>query len=140
MDTKFHITTDKSTLDIDMIVGYLSDRSYWAKGRSRETIEKSIDNSVCFGVYDHENKQVGFGRVVTDFCVLAWLMDVFILEEYRSRGLGKMLMQEILSYKEFEGIRRWALGTKDAHSLYKRFGFKPIEKPENMMDRIIETM
>ena len=89
MQTTFYISTDKSLLDIDTIHDFLSNRSYWAKGRSRETVEKSIAGSMCFGVFDAENKQAGFARVVTDYAMFAWLLDVFILEDYRGKGLGK---------------------------------------------------
>ena len=137
MQANYHVSTDRSKLDLNTIIDYLSNRSYWAKGRTRETIEKSIANSTCFGLYDLENKQVGFARVVTDFCVFAWLMDVFILEEFRDKGLGKMLMKEIIEFEDFQGIRRWGLGTRDAHKLYEKFGFQLIDKPENMMERVL---
>ncbi|MCW3105881.1 MAG: GCN5-related N-acetyltransferase [Segetibacter sp.] len=134
MENNFYISTDKSKLDVNLISDFLSNRSYWAKGRSKETIEKSINNSICFGVYNSMHEQVGFARVVTDFAVLAWLMDVFILEEYRGKGLGKMLMKEIMAFNELQGIKKWGLGTRDAHGLYEKFGFKSLSKPETMME------
>ena len=88
---EFYTSTDKSKLDIDLIADFLSNRSYWARGRSREKIERSIRNTLCFGVYDENNKQVGFARVLSDFAVFAWIMDVFILEQYRGRGVGKVV-------------------------------------------------
>lgn len=137
MESPFYISTDKTQLDIDMIADFLSNRSYWAKGRSRDTIEKSIANSLSFGLYDPAGRQVGFARVVTDYCVFAWLMDVFILEEYRGKGLGVMLVKGILERDELQGIRRWALGTRDAHQLYEKFGFKALATPANTMERLL---
>ena len=104
-----------------------------------ETVRRSIQNSLCFGLYLQEGKQVGFARVVTDYAVFAWLMDVFILEEYRKKGLGKMLMKYIMEFPALQGLRRWGLGTEDAHGLYKQFGFTPLEKPQNIMEKIDET-
>lgn len=134
MENIFYISTDKSQLDIDVIFDYLSNHSYWAQGRSRETIEKSIANSLCFGVYDDENKQVGFARIVSDLAVFAWLMDVFILPACQGKGLGKLLMAEIINHKDLQTVKRWGLGTKDAHGLYEQFGFSQLAKPENMME------
>ncbi len=95
------ISTDKQLLDIAVIHDFLSNRSYWGHGRSMETVSKSIEHSLCFGVYTQsEGKQAGFARVVTDFTIFAWVMDVFILEEYRGNGLGKLLMQSIRNYPE----------------------------------------
>ena len=132
------ISTDKQKLDIQIIHNYLSKESYWAKGRSMETVQRSIDNSLCFGVYT-ENKQVGFARVVTDYAVFAWLLDVFILPEYQGKGYGKKLMQTIMTHEKLQGLRRWGLGTDDAHELYKQFGFTPLNKPENMMEILSKT-
>ena len=134
MENRFHISTDKTLLDIDVIFDYLSNHSYWAKGRSRETIQKSIDNSICFGVYNEGNKQVGFARVVSDLSVFAWLMDLFILPASQGNGLGKLLMTEIMTFKDLESVKKWGLGTKDAHGLYEKFGFKVLAKPENIME------
>lgn len=136
MSTQFFISTDKSKLDLGLITDFLNHKSYWAKTRSKSTIEKSIANSFCFGVFDKENKQIGFARVITGFAVFAWLLDVFILEEYQGKGLGKMLMQEIMSNEDLQGIRRWGLGTNDAHGLYKKFGFLPLSSPSDMMEKI----
>ena len=137
MENTFYISTDKSQLDVDTILDYLSNHSYWAKGRSRETIEKSVENSLCFGVYDLANKQVGFARIVTDYAIFAWLMDVFILPDYQGKGLGKLLMSEIMGHKDLQGLKRWGLGTNDAHGLYEKFGFTQLSKPQNMMEFII---
>lgn len=136
MTRQFYVSTDKTKLDIDLIVNFLNNKSYWAKNRSKATIEKSIMNSVCFGVFDQEDRQVGFARVITDFAVFAWILDVFILQEYQSKGLGKFLMQEIISHNDLNGISRWGLGTKDAHGLYQKFGFKSLSNPKDMMEKI----
>jgi N-acetylglutamate synthase-like GNAT family acetyltransferase len=136
MNTNFYISTDKSQLDVDLIYDFLSNQSYWARGRSRETVERSIENSLCFGVYDLEKRQIGFARVISDFAVFAWLLDVFILEEYRGNGLGKMLITAIMAHEDFKGVKRWGLGTKDAHGLYEQYGFKPLSKPEMMMELV----
>ena len=135
-EENYFISTDKSKLDVEMIQDFLTNRSYWAKGRPVETIRKSIEHSLCFGLYNREGKQLGFGRVVTDFAVFAWILDVFILEEYRGKGLGKMLMEYIMVHPELQGLKRLGLGTHDAHGLYEKFGFKPLEKPETWMEKV----
>jgi GNAT superfamily N-acetyltransferase len=135
MIPEFYISTDKSKLDLNVIEDYLTNHSYWAKGRSLSTIEKSIANSLCFGVYTDKYQQVGFARVVSDFAVFAWILDVFILESYRKKGLGKLLMQEIVNYPELQGLQRWGLGTNDAHGLYEKFGFKIMAHPDHMMEK-----
>ena len=137
MTSPYYISTDKSKLDREVIFDYLSNQSYWAKGRSMEAVEKTIKNSLCFGVYDAQNKQVGFARVVTDYTIFAWLMDVFILSDCQGKGLGKMLMAEIMAHKDLQEIKRWGLATNDAHDLYKKFGFNELSKPQNMMEFII---
>lgn len=132
---EFYVSTDKSNLDIDMIVSFLAKRSYWAKGRTREKIVKSIEHSLCFGVFTGEGKQVAFARVLSDFSVFAWIMDVFVLEEYRGRGLGKLLMAGIMEHPELQSLERWGLGTKDAHGLYEQFGFHRLKTPETKMEK-----
>ncbi|UOB17557.1 GNAT family N-acetyltransferase [Abyssalbus ytuae] len=127
------ISTDKKKLDIDLIHKYLSKESYWAKGRDIEIVKRSIDNSLCFGLYI-SNKQIGFARVVSDYSVFAWIMDVFILKNYRGKGYGKKLMKVIMTHKKLQNLQRWGLGTDDAHGLYEQFGFKLLSKPENMME------
>ena len=132
----FYISTDKSKLDLNVIEDYLSNHSYWAKGRSRNTIERSIANSLCFGVYSAEHKQVGFARVVSDLAVFAFILDVFILDRYQRQGLGKLLMQGIIDHPELQGMQRWGLGTLDAHGLYEKFGFRIAAHPERVMEII----
>lgn len=133
MNKKFSISTDKSKLDIQLIHHYLSEQSYWARGRSFETVLKSIENSLCFGVYYGE-QQIGFARVVSDFAVFAWIMDVFILNDYQKRGLGKKLINTIMKHEKLQNLQRWGLATNDAHGLYAKFGFKALAKPECMME------
>lgn len=130
----FFISTDRNRLDREMIHDFLSRRSYWAKGRELDVINRGIDNSLSFGIYNDE-QQVGFARVVTDYATFAWLADVFVLEEYRGRGLGKWLIEVILAHPQLQGFRRWALSTKDAHDLYRGFGFNELARPERWMER-----
>lgn len=135
MNSEIIISTKKSALDIDCIYNYLNIQSYWAQGRSKNTISKSIDNSLCFGVYDGV-KQVGFARVVTDFAVFAWIMDVFIIDSYQGQGLGKRLMHEIISHPDLQGLQRIGLATDDAHGLYEKFGFSIVQMPEKLMEKV----
>ncbi len=133
MEKDFYISTNKSKLDIPLIHSFLTNESYWAKGRSLDTVRKTIENSLCFGVYK-EDEQVGFARVVTDYAVFAWIMDVFILPEYRKLGLGKKLMEAIMSHEYLRNLYRWGLATEDAHSLYEKYGFRQIKKPGIFME------
>ena len=135
MESDFTISTDKNKLDIDAIHDYLCNRSYWGQGRTIETVQKSIDNSLCFGVYDKNTHFIGFARVVTDYTVFAYLMDLFILESYRKLGLGKMLVDHIVNDDSFKDIRFWRLDTMDAHDLYRKFGFKEPARPEGIMEK-----
>lgn len=135
MENGFTISTDKTKLDIVAIHDYLSNRSYWGQGRTIEIVQKSIDHSLCFGMYDKDNHLVGFARVVTDYTVFAYLMDLFILEPYRNCGLGKMLVNHIVNDAAFKNILFWRLDTKDAHELYRKYGFTEPAMPERMMER-----
>jgi len=130
----YEISTDKSRLDLELIHNYLSNDSYWATGRSREVVERSIENSLPFGIYT-QNGQVGFARIVTDYATFAWVADVFVLPEHRGRGLSKWLMEVIIAHPRLQGFRRWVLSTKDAHGLYEKFGFIPLHRPERGMER-----
>ncbi len=132
------VSTDKSRLNISVIHNFLS-HSYWAENIPIELLKKAIENSLCFGVYNGK-AQVGFARVITDFSTFAYLADVFIIEEERGRGLSKFLMECILKHKELQGLRNFCLMTKDAHSLYARYGFKNIANPENFMANKIENI
>jgi len=120
----YSISTDKTKFDIKTIHGFLS-HSYWAENIPVETVQRSIEGSLCFGVFDGE-KQVGFARMITDKATFAYLADVFIVEAYRGRGLSKWLMEVIMTYSELQGLRRMMLATRDAHDLYKQFGFSPL--------------
>jgi len=126
------ISTDKTKLDVPFIHDYLSNESYWAKNIPVDVVKKSIEGSFCFGLYDKE-KQVGFARVITDHATFGYLADVFIIEEYRGKGLSKWLMTEIMKYPSLQGFRRWMLATRDAHGLYRQFGFEPLDMPERIM-------
>ena len=129
------ISTDKARLDLDMIHHFLSEASYWARGRASATVEKAIENSLCFGVYVR-NEQVGFARVVTDGATFAWLCDLFILETHRGQGLGKRLVEYIVGYPELRDLRLFLLATADAHELYSRYGgFVPLQDVQKWMMR-----
>jgi GNAT superfamily N-acetyltransferase len=134
MNGDYIISTDKAKLEIDIIHDFLSNRSYWAKGRSLEIVRRSIDHSLCFGAYDQADRQVGFARVITDFAVLAYLLDVFVLEDHRGRGVGKLLVKSIVEHPDLKGVRVWRLDTQDAHGLYKKFGFTDIKFPDRVME------
>ena len=128
----FTISTDPARLDLDTICLFLA-RSYWASDRPRETTLRAIEHSLCFGMYDGE-QQIGFTRVVTDYATFAWLADVFIAEEYRGRGLGKWLVEVVLSHPDVQSVPRWFLAPRDAHELYRRFGFTALTAPERRME------
>ncbi len=127
------ISTEVERLDVDLIHRFLSEESYWARGRAREVTQRAIDHSICFGAYV-DGRQVGFARVVTDRATFAWLADVFILDDYRGRGYGKTLVAAVLNHPDLRGLRRWLLATKDAHGLYAPYGFAPVP-PERFMER-----
>jgi GNAT superfamily N-acetyltransferase len=129
----YTISTARERLDLDVIHGYL-DRSYWAAGRSRAKVAQSIEQSLPFGLY-HGGEQIGFARVVTDHVVLAFLADVFVLEAHRGQGLGVWLVETITTLPELLHVRRWLLGTRDAHALYRKFGFAE-PAPGVLMQRI----
>lgn len=130
---EFIISTDKSRLDIEMIHRFLSNDAYWSKNIPKSVVERSIANAFCFGVY-LGNQQVGFAKVITDYATIAYLGDVFILPEWRGRGLSVWLMETIMYHPELQGLRRWILLTSDAHRLYEKFGWKQIEDPTKWMD------
>ena len=131
----FEISTDKSKLDIAFIHAYLSQETYWAKNIPLELVQKSIEGAVCFGVY-HHHKQIGFARMITDCATFGYLADVFIIDSYRGKGISKWLMEEIVEYPAFAPLRRWMLATRDAHGLYRQFGFTQLDKPERIMQRL----
>ncbi len=124
-------SNDIKKTDLDVIYNFLAG-SYWAKDLSRRKIKKSIGNSYCVALYHYE-RQIGFARVVTDFSRFAYLADVFIVEEYQGKGLGKFMLKCILEDPNLKDVNRWLLSTQDAHGLYKKFGFGKLEKPQNFM-------
>jgi GNAT superfamily N-acetyltransferase len=131
--TPIEISTDQDRLDVDMIHVYLANDSYWVPGISRSSVEKCIKHSLCFGAYA-DGRQIAFARIVTDYVRYAHLMDVFVLQEFRGRGIGKLLMSNILSHPELRTIARYTLGTNDAHGLYAQFGFTSFANPERQME------
>ena len=123
----YHISTDTSLLDIEMVHNYLSLESYWAKDIPIDIVKRSIANSLCFGLYG-EGRQVGFARVISDRATFAYLGDVFIVQEHRGKGLSTWLLQTIHQHPDLQGLRRWMLGTRDAHGLYEKFGWTILDE------------
>lgn len=130
------ISTENSKLDVELIHSFLT-KTYWAKGRSLEEVKTSIDNSLNFGVY-LEDKQIGFARVCTDYTVFTYLMDVFVLPEFRGQGISKLLMEFIINEPKLEQCRTWLLKTKDAHSLYQQFGYSGLKNPDLVMEKLLK--
>src|SRR5687768_8766345 len=131
---EFLISTDKNLLDTDSVQRFLAEESYWARDRSFEQTVTAIENSICFGLYT-EDRQIGFARVVSDKATFAYIGDVYVIEEFRGRGLSKWLMEVIVGHPELQGLRRWVLATKDAHGLYEQFGFAELRFPERWMEK-----
>lgn len=127
------VSSDRAKLDAQLIYKFLS-TSYWAEGITEEVVVRSINNSLCFGVFAGA-QQVGFARVITDYATFAYLADVFIVESHRGLGLAKFLLECILKRSDLQGLRRWTLATRDAHGLYEQFGFAPLRRPERFMER-----
>lgn len=138
IENGFVFSDDANRIDRLAIHKYLSTESYWAKGIPMETVNRSIDNSICFGVYK-DGEQMGFARWITDKATFGYLADVYILEPYRGLGLSKKLMTLMLFHKDLQGLRRYMLATADAQGLYAQFGFKPLEHPERMMAVVIKN-
>jgi GNAT superfamily N-acetyltransferase len=129
---EFTVSTDPALIELDLVHGFLTN-SYWAKDIPREVVARSIENSLCFGLYS-QGKQVGFARVISDYATYAYIGDVFVLESFRCQGLGKWLMECIMQHPRLQGLRRWSLITRDAHGLYAQLGFEPLKKPQNCME------
>ncbi len=129
----FFISTDPTTLDVPMIHDFLTNRSYWAAGRPLEVVRRALEKSLCFGLYERQ-RQVGLARLVTDRATFGWLCDVFVLEDYRGRGLAKWLIECVLAHPAVKGLRRVLLATRDAHGLYERFGFTPLADPTRFLE------
>ena len=128
----FEVSTDPARLQVEMVHEFLTN-SYWAKGIPMSTVRRSIENSICFGLY-FSSQQIGFARAISDCATFAYLADVFILPAYRGRGLSKWLMECILAHPELQGLRRWILATRDAHGLYAHYGFTPMGNPQRWME------
>ena len=131
---EFIISTARARLQIAVIHKFLSEESYWAKERTLAQTKTAIKNSLPFGVYRGEN-QIGLARVVSDFATFAYLGDVYILEEFRGRGLSKWLMETIINHPDLQNLRRWILATRDAHTLYRKFGFSALRFPDRWMEK-----
>jgi len=129
----FSISTDTAKLDITSIHQFLSTKAYWSLNIPKEKVAQSIQNSLCFGVYD-EGKQIGFARIISDYTTIAYLGDVYIFEAYRGKGLSKWLMETIMTHPDLQGLRRWILLTGDAHELYRKFGWSEISDPSKWME------
>jgi N-acetylglutamate synthase-like GNAT family acetyltransferase len=128
----YRISTDPADFDLDAIHAYLV-RAYWSQGIPRKTMERAVDNSLCFALL-HGKDQVGFARVVTDSATFAYLCDVYILEDHRGKGLSKWLMECLMGHPSLQGLRRFSLATRDAHGLYRQFGFRDLIKPDLIME------
>jgi GNAT superfamily N-acetyltransferase len=134
INDEYLISDDSSRLDVSFIHNFLANESYWAKNIPIAIVEKSIANSLCFGLY-HKQQQIGFARLVTDKATFAYLADVFIVPQYRGRGLSRWLIETIHAHSELQTLRRWMLGTRDAHGLYKKFGWTSLAEPERFMQK-----
>lgn len=134
MDDQYKISADKSLLNVALIHQFLGQESYWAQNIPVETVQRSIDSSLCFGIYQGD-QQVGFARIISDQATFAYLADVFVLPEHRGKGLSKRLLETISNWPSLQGLRRWILVTRDAHTLYEQFGFTALDKPDFFMQR-----
>lgn len=135
METTICVSTDKQKLNLPFIQNFLKD-IYWAAGRTIDEVQKTIDSSVCFGIY-LDDVQIGFGRVITDYVVFAYMMDVFIAEEHRGKGYSSALISAMMEEPSLKEVKIWRLATRDAHFLYEKFGFKALAYPERMMEKIV---
>jgi len=129
------VSDDKNLLDFETIHRYLSEESYWGKGVPREVMARAIEHSICFGAYD-AGKQVGFARVITDCATFAYLADVFVLPSHQGQGVARAIMAAVDNHPELQRLRRWHLVTRDAHSLYRQFGWRELATPERHMERV----
>ncbi len=130
---EFTVTCDPDKQDLDVIHGFLT-RSYWARGIPKETVARSVAGSLCFALL-YKSKQIGFARVISDLATVAYLADVFVLAEYRGRGLSKWLIECVTAHPDLQGLRRWMLATSEAHGLYEKYGFTALSKPSLFMER-----
>lgn len=130
----FLLTTDKSKMDLQAIHHFLANHSYWVPNIPFEIVKKSFENSLTFGII-HDKKQIAYARVISDYATIAYLGDVYVLDEYRGKGLSKWLMETIINHPELNNLRRWILLTLDAHKLYEKYGWKSIAVPERWMEK-----
>jgi GNAT superfamily N-acetyltransferase len=128
------ISTDKAELDVPLIHGFLAEQSTWAKGMPLGTVQRAIDNSLCFGGY-LGSSQVAFARVIPDYATFGNLVDVFVLPAHRGHGFSKAITQAVLDHPQLQGLRRFTLATGDAHGLYAQFGFTSPLRPQSLMER-----
>ncbi len=135
----YKISANKNDLDFSVVYQFIAS-SYWAKGIPQTTMQRAIENSLCFGVFTERNQQVGFARVISDYATYAYLADVFILEDHRGKGLSKWLVAEILNHADLQGLRRFNLVTRDAHGLYEQFGFARLQTTNGYMEIINSTI
>ncbi|MFC0254302.1 GNAT family N-acetyltransferase [Massilia consociata] len=133
-DSSFQVSTDQSRLDVPMIYRFLSEQSTWAVGISRPVVERAIENSLCFGGY-LDGRQIAFARVITDYATFANMVDVFVVPEYRGHGYGKQMIGVVLRHPSLQKLRRFTVNTNNAHSLFERFEFTPLQQPEAWMER-----
>lgn len=133
MDENYNVSTNFTDMNLDVIHGFIS-TSYWAKGIPMATLQRSLENSLCFGVFTQAGEQVGFARMITDKATFAYLADVFVVEAHQGKGLSKLLMAAILDHPDLQGLRRMVLATGDAHGLYQQFGFTALAAPEVYME------
>ena len=134
MSEALRVTTERAELDVALIHRFLCEQSYWAKGIPRATVERSLENSLCFGGFAG-GAQVAFARVISDYATFANLVDVFVLPEHRGRGYGRAMMDAVIAHPKLQGLRRFTLATSDAHALYRQYGFKALARPESFMER-----
>lgn len=132
----YTISTDPSLLDIELIHKFLSEDSYWAEGATHEEVSDTTEGSLCFGIYLEDGQQVGFASVETDYSSFAYLTDIFILEEFRGRGLSQWLIETIMAHPQLQDMESWMLVTDDAQKLYEKFGFKPVVGSPGYMERL----
>lgn len=130
------ISSDPARLDLDFIHGYIT-ASYWAKGRSFDAVRRSIEGALALGLYDGDG-QIGFSRIITDYATTAHLADVFVIDAYKGKGLGKWLIETTLDHPRLRTVRKWTLATSDAQGLYERYGFAPLSDPNSLMERLID--
>ncbi len=131
----YTISTDPARFDVDVFHRYLSEESYWARGRLRETTDTAVANSMVFGAYADDGEMVGAARVVTDRITFSWLCDVFVLDAHRGRGLGRALVDAVMNHPDLAAVKRTMLATNDAHELYRSYGFEPLDRPQRWMFR-----